>query len=210
MNGRLKKSLDFGLAGNVLFVLFGMICYVFYLTYKYKSPLSITLEVIAYFIELLGFGLLIFSSYLMWTTIRMRKVMKIGYTVYIVLEALMMFLELHSYKFSFYEPYSLALAIIHAVISASVCFTFLQLDPDRNKFEVVVILSIGIILGGMLGNIMGVRVYFSIAANAVGFCVLFAGIRYLIRREEMEIDCHGDNGRKTEYSSQTMFEDKKD
>ena len=60
-------------------------------------------------------------------------------------------------------------------------------------------------LGGMFGNIMGIRVYFSIMSNAVGFSILFAAIRYLLKREEIEIDCHGDNARVNEYSSSTFF-----
>ena len=90
------------------------------------------------------------------------------------------------------------------------CFSFIQLDPNRSKLEVVVIVCTGIMLGGMFGNIMGIRVYFSIISNAVGFTLLFAAIRYLLKREEIEIDCHGDNARVSEYNSSTFFENSDD
>ena len=53
----------------------------------------------------------------------------------------------------------------------------------------------------MFGSIIGIRIYFSIFLNAAAFTVLFGGIRYLTQRGEIEIDCHGDNPRPAEYSS---------
>lgn len=207
MNPRLRDGLRLGLAGNLLFVLFGFICYFYYLTYDRESAFSKTVEVIAYIVELGGFAALIISDFLLSTTVRMRNFMKIGFSVYIVLESLMMYFELNTMDLDFYQPYSLGLAIVHSIISAAVCFSFLQLDPDRSKFEMLIIICVGIMLGGMLGNILGIRIYFSIIANAVGFAILFAGIMYLLKREEMEIDCHGDRAKVTEYSSKTMFEE---
>lgn len=207
MNVRLRSALRSGLAGNLLFVLFGLICYVYYLTYDRESTFSKVLEFIAYAVEIAGFGSLIYSDYMLSTTVRMRNYMKVGYTVYIVLECVMMYFELNTMDLEFYKPYSLGLAIVHSIVSAAVCFSFLQLDPDRSKFEALIIICVGIMLGGMLGAIMGIRVYFSIVANTIGFSLMFAGIMYLLNREEMEIDCHGDRAKVVEYNSNTMFED---
>ena len=180
------------------------------MSYEYKSILSNVLEALAYIAEFSGFIILIYAGWLMFSAVRMRSWLKFGFSAYIVLEAVMMFLEINTAVFPFYAPYSLALAITHSVLSAAVCFSFIQLDPDRSKLEVVVIVCTGIMLGGMFGNIMGIRVYFSIISNAVGFTVLFAAIRYLLKREEIEIDCHGDNARVSEYNSSTFFENSDD
>ena len=136
----------------------------------------------------------------------MRDWLKIAFSVYIVEEAVMMIIELNSYRLDFYKPYSLALAIIHSVFSAVVCFSFLSLDPDKKQFEVIVIICIGIILGGMLGNVMGIRIYFSIFTNSIAFTILFGSIKFMLKRETIEIDCYGDKATVTTYRS-TFFEE---
>ena len=121
------------------------------------------------------------------------------------MEAFFMYCELNSFDvLSFYDPYSLPLAIVHSIVSAVICFAFLSLDPYKTNFEVVVIVCVGLILGGMFGNLMGIRLYFSILVNAVSFTALFVAIRYLMKREEIEIDCYGDRARVAVYKS-TMF-----
>ena len=127
--------------------------------------------------------------------------LKFGFPVYILVELVMMILELNSYQIEFYKPYSLLLAVIHAVFSAAVCFTFLSLDPGKSCLEVAVTICFGVILGGMLGNVIGIRIYFSILTNAVAYAGLFSAIRYMYCREMIEIDCHGDKARVAEYDS---------
>ena len=136
----------------------------------------------------------------------MRKWLKIAYSVYIVTEAVMMTLELNSYRIDFYKPYSLLLAIVHSIFSAMVCFAFLTFDPDKKSYEIIIIICIGIMLGGMLGNVIGIRIYFSIFTNAIAFLLLFSSIKYMLKREIIEIDCYGDKARVAEYKS-TFFEE---
>ena len=204
MHEKLHKGLFFGFVGNVLFVAFGLICALYYFTYDYDSLHSRLIETIAYCVEFLGFGLLVYSDVLLCMSLRLRRMLKICYSLYIVLEALMMVLELNSAYLDFYEPYSLPLSIVHAVISAAACFAFLQLDPDNTKYEITVTVCIGMVLFGMLGTIFGVRAYFGVLINAVSFSVLFGMIRFLLKREDIEIDCYGDRARVAEYKS-TMF-----
>lgn len=208
MHEKLHKGLLFGFIGNLLFVAFGLICGIYYYTFHYESLLSRVLEVSAYCAEFLGFGLLIYSAYLLGVSLRLRRLLKVSFTAYIILEALIMVLELNSAWLDFYAPYSMWLAIIHAIVSAAACFAFLQLDPDNTKYEAVIVVSIGMILFGMLGAIFGIRVYFSVLINAVSFTLLFGAIRYLLSREEIEIDCYGDRARVAEYKS-TMFAEPK-
>lgn len=102
------------------------------------------------------------------------------------------------------SPYSLTLAVIHAIFSAAVCFAFLSLDPGKVPLEIAVTICFGVILGGMLGNVIGIRIYFSILTNAVAYTGLFASIKWMLSRGLIEIDCHGDKAKVDEYKS-TFF-----
>lgn len=202
---KLTKGIFFGLIGNLLFVAFGLICLFYYYTYSNESLFSKIIEILAYCTEFMGFGLLLYADWLFIKSIRLRRLLKISFSSYIFFEAVMMILELNAYKIEAYEPYSLALAIVHAVISGMVCFSFLQLDPDNVKWEVAIGACFTLIIAGMLGNILGVRVYFSIITNAVGFSVLFAALKFFRDREQIEIDCRGDRANVSEFSSSTLF-----
>ncbi len=206
---KLTKGIFFGLVGNLLFVAFGLICLFYYYTYESGSIFSKVIEVTAYCTEFMGFGLLIYSDWLLIKSIRLRRLLKVSFSAYIVLEALMMILELNAYKIEAYEPYSLALAIVHAVVSGMVCFAFLQLDPDNVKWEVAIGACFTLIIAGMLGNILGVRIYFSIITNAVGFSALFASMKFFRDRGQIEIDCYGDRANAAEFSSSTLFAEMK-
>lgn len=206
MHRKLNLGLNLGLIGNILFIIFSAICYVYYLIFDPESGFVKFLEILAYICEFSGFGTLIASDILIIKTARMRNWLKICFSLYIVIEAVMMTLELNSYKVNFYKPYSLLLAIVHSVFSAAVCFSFLTLDPDKKPYEIISIICIGIMLGGMFGNIIGIRIYFSIFTNAVAFTILFSSIKYMMKREIIEIDCYGDRARVAEYRS-TFFEE---
>lgn len=201
MHDVLKRGLKYGFFGNVFFIAFALICLVYYNIYDPKRLSSTIVEVIAYTVEVCGFLSLLLSMIDINRSIRMRPSLKFGFPVYIVVEIVMMILELNSYHFEFYKPYSLLLAVLHAVFSAAVCFTFLSFDPGKTCLEVAVTICFGVILGGMLGNIIGIRIYFSILTNAVAFAGLFAAIRWLYDREMIEIDCHGDQARVMEADS---------
>lgn len=206
MHKKLNIGLNLGLTGNILFIVFSAVCYVYYLIFNPESGFVKALEITAYICEFAGFFSLILSDVLISRTARMRNWLKICFAVYIVVEAVMMTFELNSYRLDFYKPYSLLLAIVHSVFSAGVCFAFLTLDPDKKTYEIIVIICIGIMLGGMFGNIMGIRIYFSIFTNAIAFTLLFSSIKYMLKREIIEIDCYGDRARVAEYRS-TFFEE---
>lgn len=207
MHKQLNIGLNLGLIGNALFLAFAVTCAFYYLIYDPNSAFVKFLEITAYTFEFSGFIALIVSDILISRTTRMRIWLKIAFTFYIIMEAFMMYCELNAFQVrGFYDPYSFALAIAHSIVSAVVCLLFLSLDPYKVNFEVVVIVCVGLILGGMFGNLMGIRIYFSIFVNAVAFTILFGAIKYLQKREEIEIDCHGDNAKVTEYSQKDFFE----
>lgn len=209
MQEKLTKGIFFGLVGNILFVVFGLICLLYYYTYDVESTFSKITEVLAYCTEFMGFGILVYADYLLIASLRFRKMLKVCFSVYIVLEAVMMFLELNAYNLTFYEPYSLPLAIVHTVVCAMLCFSFLQLDSENTKYEVIIVVCIALILIGMLGNILGIRVYFSIITSALGFSLLFGMIQYMRNRQEIDIDCIGDRAIAAEFNSSTLFDDDK-
>ena len=210
MHERLSKGLTLCFTGNILFIFFGITSGIYYNIYDPESTVVKVVAFIAYTIEVFGFASLLFGDYLISGAIRMRSFLKISFTVYIFVEVAMMIFELNTYRLeNFYKPYSLPLAIVHSVFSAVVCFSFLQLDPDKTVYEIVNTVCIGIILGGMLGNIMGIRVYFSIITNAVALSILFWFIKFLLKREDIEIDCHGDRARVAEYRSMLVDDDDK-
>ena len=201
MRERLNNGIFFGFVGNLLFLGFALVCMIYHVTFDPKSAVTEIIGAIAYIVEFAGFFTLLFSAYLIWGSARDRKLMKTGYTAYIFFEAFMMFIELNSHNFKSYNPYSQGLAIFHAILSALICYLFLQLDKDNKKFEHIIMACIALIFVGMLGNIIGIRIYFSILINAVAFSLFFGGVRYLLQRGEIDIDCHGDNPRPAEYKS---------
>ena len=201
MHERLNSGLKFCLIGNILFLIFSLICFAFYETYNEGTVLSKVLELLAYGAEFTGFGAFIFGDWLLASSIRFRTTMKICLTLYIILEAIMMILEINAFRFGFYKPYSRMLAIVHSTVSGLVCLSFLQLDKDKKKLEMMIIICISMMFAGMLGNILGIRIYFSILTNAVAYAVLFYSIKRLIRNEDIEVDCYGDRARVAEYKS---------
>ena len=208
MHERLNTGIKLGFIGNVLFIVFGILAFIVLKTFDISHMLSRVFEALAYICEFSAFSALAYAEWCIATSVRMRTTMKVGFAIYTVFEAVMMFLELNEASFNFYRPFSLYLAIGHAVISAVACFCFLQLDPENTRYEILVTICVGMILGGMMGNFLGIRVYFSIIVNAVSFSILFYNLMRYIRNDEIEIDCHGDAARVAEYSS-TLFDDKK-
>ena len=192
--------------GNIAFILFAIVCFIYYYAFGSIGIIVKSIEITAYVFEGIGFIMNLISAVYFFRTVRARLPMKIGYCVYIIAELVMMILELNSYRISFYEPYSLPLAIIHSLFSAGICFTFLLLEPKTTCLEVMVTISVAIMFFGMMGNIFGIRIYFSILTNAFAYVLLFGSVIFFIRQERIEIDCYGDKARVARYKS-TFFEE---
>lgn len=202
MHERLNFGLKLSVIGNILFIAFGFICFIFYKSYEPGSIHTSILSFTAYTVEIAGFALLMMGDWLMASSMRFRTILKIAWTFYIFLEAAMMVLELNSYKIEAYKPYSLAVAIAHSVISGFVCLSFMEFERDNKKLEIKIIICISIMFAGMLGNILGIRVYFSIIVNALAFIIMFQSVRSFVEHGDIEIDCHGDRARVAEYKSE--------
>ena len=126
MNKHLPTCFKFGLAGNIFFVLFGIICMIYYAAFGDTNVIVLPIEFAAYTCEVLGFIFIILTFVWFSRYLRHRLIMKISFSFYILMELVLMVIELNSYKFEFYEPYSVVLAIVHSIISAAVCFSFLS------------------------------------------------------------------------------------
>lgn len=206
MNKHLPTCFKLGLIGNIFFILFGVICIFYYESFKDTDVVILPIEIMAYTSEAIGFICLLLSEIWFCRLLRHRYLMKFAYFVYIIMEMALMIMELNSYRIDFYEPYSIVWAIGHSVISAAICFTFLALDPTRTKYEVMVIIAVAMMLFGMIGSLLHIRLYFGIVANAISYIFLFSMILYFLSREEMDIDCKGDVARVyDDYSKNTFF-----
>lgn len=210
MHKKLSLGLILGLAGNLLFIAFALLAYWYYKIFDPTSGFVKFLEKVTYTVLFSGFICLVVSEVLLCITMRMRRLLKIANGLYIIMEAVLMYFELNTIRYrSFYEPYSFKLAIIHSLVSAVVCFMFVYLDPYKVQFEVVIIVCIGLIMGGMFGNLIGIRIYFSILVNAISYTLMYAAIIRLMKKETIEIDCYGDSARVAEYKS-VFFEEEVD
>ncbi len=204
MQAKLSRAVTLGIIGNGHFILFLLVSLLYnrLFTSDINSGLLKLIEVTAYIIEVSGFAVLVMADYFICSAVKMRKLPKVTFSLYLAMEAFFMFCELNGYLVrSFYAPYSLGLYIIHVLASAAVCFTFVYFDPYKSKFEFLVIGSIIIILAGLFGNYMGIRIYFSIIANALAYIVLFTGMKIMLKREIIEIECHGERTNEVKYKS---------
>lgn len=202
----LEDCMRLGLIGNILFVVFIVICLIYYYSLAKKGTYVIPFEIVAYIVELGGFAF--FTTSIVWLDrlVRARGIMKVLLIVYIVIEVLLMLLEFQLLPFIPYNGLSLWLTIAHVLFSAGVSFSLLMLDPQNTKLQWIVGITSVIILGGMFLGAAGYRVYASILVNAFAYIFFFTAMRRQVILEEMDIDCYGDVAKQTEFSS-TLFAD---
>lgn len=194
MQKKMSFGLKLGFIGNALFVAFAIVTYIYYILYYETFHFIVKfLEILAYACDISGFLVLLLAAYFMASTIKRRRTMKIAFFIYILAEAFMMICELNSFEVrSFYDPYSHTLAIVHSIVAAFVCFSFLELDKDNRRLETLIIICVGIILGGMFGNVLGIRLYFGVFINAVSFTLLFGMLVNMLKKERLNIECYGE------------------
>lgn len=202
----LKDCMRFGRIANILFVVFIIVCLIYYYSFSRRRSYFIPFEVIAYTIEATAFALFTLSVVWMDRLVRARGLMKVAMIVYIVTEIILMLLEFGLLQFIPYNGLKLSVIIVHVLFSAGVAFTLLLLEPQNKRLQRIVGITTVIILAGMLPGIAGYRVYASILINAFAYIFFFTAAERLLDLEEIEVDCYGDQARVTEYDS-TMFAD---
>lgn len=200
----LKDCMRFGRIANILFVVFIIVCLIYYYSFSKRGSYFIPFEVVAYTIETTAFALFTLSVVWMDRLVRARGLMKIAMIVYILTEITLMLLEFGLLQFIPYNGLKLSVIIAHVLFSAAVSLTLLMLEPQNKRVQWVVGITAVIILAGMLPGIAGYRVYASVLINAFAYIFFFTASERLITLEEIEVDCYGDQAKVTEYDS-TMF-----
>ncbi len=206
MHPKLKKCFQLGQYANLLFLLFAVVCVVYYWLITRHGVELIVLEIAAYTIETSGFICMLLSLMNFWKIVRHRYLMKAMMLVYLIVEVVIMIMDFNADHFPFYESNSMWLNICHSIFSAATCFSYLALQPKNTALEISIIITVTIILSGMFGVIFGWSVYISIFANSVAYVVLFSLLRFLHSQERLEVDCHGDRARVQTFKS-TFFDE---
>ncbi|GEM_PF-284877 len=204
----LEDCMKMGRYGNILFIVFIVVCLIYYYSLAKNGHYVIPFEVVAYVIETGAFVLFTLSIVWLDRLVRARGLMKVLLIVYITVEVILMLLEFQLIPFmrSIYYGLSLTLIICHVLFSTGVAFSLLMLDPQNTKLQKIVVITCALILAGMLPGIAGYRVYASMLVNAVAYIFFFTAMEQTLRVEEMDIDCYGDRAESTSFTS-TMFAD---
>ena len=197
----LEDCMKLGLLGNVLFIVFIVVCLIYYYSLAKNGNFVIPFEIFAYVIEMSAFTFFTVSIVWIDRLVRARSVMKVLLIVYIVTEVILMLLEFKLLPFIPYNGLSLPLVIVHAVFSAGVGFSLLMLDPQNTKLQWIVGITCAIMLCGMLPGILGYGVYVSILFNAAAYIVFFAAMKRQVVLGEMDIDCYGDRAKEYKFKS---------
>lgn len=208
----LLDCMKMGCVGNILFVVFIVVCLIYYYSFAKNGTYLIPFEIVAYVIETTGFALFSLSVIWMDRLVRARGLMKVLMLVYIVAEVLFMLLEFELVPF-FSDIYfekalglSPAVIICHVIFSAGAAFSLLMLDPQNKKLQIIVAVTSVLMLCGMFFALAGYRVYSSLLLNAFAYIIFYASMIHRLRLEEVSIDCYGDRAKVTNFSS-TMFAD---
>ncbi len=206
MHPKLKKCFQLGQYANLLFLLFAMVCAVYYWLISRHGIEIVALEIAAYTIETGGFVCMLLSLLHFCRIVRHRYLMKTAMVVYLIVEVTIMIMDFNAEHIPFYESNSMALNIGHSIFSAATCFSYLALQKKNTALQVAIVVTVTIILSGMFGTIYQWPVYISLFANSVAYVVLFSILRFLLSQERLEIDCHGDRARVQTYTS-TFFDE---
>lgn len=205
-NYTLMDCMKIGRAANILFVVFIVICLIYYYSLAKHGNYHVPFEVIAYGIEATAFAFFTLSVVWLDRLVRQRLPMKILLLCYIAVEVVLMLLEFDFLPFIPYNGLSLALTITHTIFSAGVSLSLLMLAPESKKLQTIVTINSSIILVGMFLGLAGYRVYGSILLNAFAYIFFFTAMIHLLHNEDVDIDCYGDRAKATAFTS-TMFAD---
>ena len=202
----LIDSMKLGRLANILFVVFIIVCLIYYYTLGRNGNYVFIFELFGYSIETIAFVAFTVSVIWMDKLVRSRLFMKILMITYICVEVFLMLMEFDLLPLKNYNGLSLWLVIGHSLFSGLVSFSLLMLDPSNKHMERIIIITSTIILGGMFFGYFGYRVYASVLLNAFAYIFFYSAMLYQLRMEEISVDCYGDNADATEFTS-TMFSD---
>lgn len=202
----LLDCMKLGLIANVLFVVFIIVCLIYYYSLAKYKWIVIPYEIFAYTVEAAAFALFTLSVIWMDRLVRARAVMKVMMLVYIAVEVFLMLLEFKLIPIESYNGLALWLTIVHSIFSAGTAFTLIMLDSSNKRMETIVIITSTVMLAGMFLGMGGWRVYASILLNAFAYIFFYTATFRQLKLEEISVDCYGDKAESTVFSS-SMFAD---
>lgn len=203
----IKGYLKVGIFANGLFILFIIVCMIYYSIYLKTDIQSNLVEAIAYGLEALGF--IFMSMYIVgfWGKLRDRKFLKIALTIYFVVELCIILMDFNFLDIEdAYNPSSKILIIGHSIFSAIVCFSHITFDSKQTSLQIATAIATVITLLGVFCVAYGTRVYISILINAIAYVIYYSWVLYLLKTERIFIDCYGDVIEDVHYSSKDFFE----
>ncbi len=182
------------LASNILFVLFIIVTMVYYAYYLKTGNIVRVVEFIAYTMEVGGFILMLASIMGYISKLRGRLLLKIGMSVYFVVEFIIMILDFNVIDAKdFYSPTSKILIISHCVFSAAVALLYMGLEKNRLCLQISVAVTAVIMMLGVFSIVYNVRVYASVLINCIAYIIMYSLILTFHGRQLLEVDCYGDS-----------------
>ncbi len=203
----LKGYLKIAILSNSMFILFIIVCMIYYRIFLVTNQISAITEGIAYFLECLGFVLM--STYIVGFIgkLRDRKLLKTALVLYFITELSIVLIDFNFVSIQdAYNPSSKVLIISHSIFSALVCLSHLTFDPQSGSMQVATGVCTVITLLGTFCIVYGTRVYVSVLINSVAYVIYYSWVLYLVSQERVNIDCHGDIVKDVHYSSKDFFE----
>lgn len=202
----LTRCVDLLLIGNICFIAFIVICLIYYYLFGESGIFVLGFEVAAYAAEAIGFLLCLVGT--LGLTLRMEghRPVKILMFVYLAAEILLMLLDFGYLSLSFFDGQSDTLIIGHAIFSAGIVMSYMSIEQERGRFQIVVMLAACFMLGGMFSAPLNFRIYGSILVNAFAYIYLYARMRSLLGHEDMKIRCNDDPVKPQTFQS-TFFDE---
>lgn len=203
----IKGYLKIGILSNGLFILFIIVCMIYYSIYLKTEIQSDLVEGIAYTLEALGF--IFMSVYIIGFIgkLKDRKLLKVSLVIYFVVELCIILMDFNFLDIEdAYNPSSKILIIGHSIFSAVVCFSHITFDSKQTSLQIATAIATIITLFGVFCVAYGTRVYISILINAIAYVVYYSWTLYLVNTERIYIDCYGDVIKDVHYSTKDFFE----
>ncbi|MCD7801040.1 MAG: hypothetical protein LUG94_07540 [Ruminococcus sp.] len=203
----IKGYLKIGIIANGFFILFIIVCMVYYSIYLKTEIQSNLVEGIAYGLEAIGFILMAVYIVGFVGKLKDRNLLKGALIVYFITELCIILMDFNFLDIEdAYNPSSKILIISHSIFSGLVLFSHITFDSKQISLQIATAVGTVISLCGVFCVAYGTRVYISILINAIAYVIYYSWVLYLIKTERVYIDCYGDVIEDIHYSSKDFFE----
>ncbi|MCC8068276.1 MAG: hypothetical protein LIO71_00685, partial [Ruminococcus sp.] len=189
----IKGYLKIGIIANGFFILFIIVCMVYYSIYLKTEIQSNLVEGIAYGLEAIGFILMAVYIVGFVGKLKDRNLLKGALIVYFITELCIILMDFNFLDIEdAYNPSSKILIISHSIFSGLVLFSHITFDSKQISLQIATAVGTVISLCGVFCVAYGTRVYISILINAIAYVIYYSWVLYLIKTERVYIDCYGD------------------